>query len=682
MAKNLTNNAVMGLVGTASTNYIQKISDGTTEHVLTVENGITFFNGKQDTTGVTWDGIQPLEVIIPTLSDIVSNPVVLKGVVNSASDIPGTASNGDLLYIGTAGPYFNPAVPCEAGDMAIYYNSAWHVISGEEQITINAAAATASGNDYEFSISGTPKTILNVEGKTVTLVLDYADIRSKVTVDKEGTEGLSVTGGKVNVAAKYVGLSQATGTTLDISKTVSIDLPTALESGAVKINESVLASGDFNFTAGSFPTIAKNAEAISVTASHNMTIAKSGADGATGDYVTDVVAIKGVAFAAGTSTSNDLSYVGGLSAASGKSFVSGLHAWTQDDGEKAADFTVYGAVTADSNANTFATGFGDEGASGDVVSSITVGTVSIASGAGILTGLSGKGNTVLTSVTFGTAVSDAGNAWFYNGLGDGNDVVTAVDFGSTTLVADAQSSFKANAMVSASVSNHVLTFTSAAFMTPVGVSTTGQGTTKAGFTKSGVSLSGFDSTSDSFTTGSLSQATTSISYKSLATAAVSLTQDSIKYYLDKGEGNAYDVVMSYVKFNFTDATMSKNTPVLSNTAITANIPAGQVAVGLSGGTLPSLEISAPSAGLTGSVSTSLTTESVSWLGIDSTKAATIPGAYTLVEDSATFEGAIEVAEATEYGVTSATVAIPAGAFVTDVYVDGVAVTVNPSNQGE
>ena len=238
--------------------------------------------------------------------------------------------------------------------------------------------------------------------------------------------------------------------------------------------------------------------------------------------------------------------------------------------------------------------------------------------------------------------------------------------GSTTLVADAQSSFKANAMVSASVSNHVLTFSTAAFMTPVSVSTTGQGTTKAGFTKSGVSLSGFSAASDVFTTGSLSQATTSISYKSLATAAVSLTQDSIKYYLDKGEGNAYDVVMSYVKFDLTDATMSKNTPVLGNTDITANIPAGQVAVGLSGGTLPSLEISAPSAGLTGSVSTSLTTESVSWLGIDSSKAATIPGAYTLVEDSATFEGAIEVAKATEYGVTSATVAIPAGAFVTDV----------------
>ena len=227
MAKLLNNNDVMGLVGTASTNYIQKISDGTTEHDLAVVNGITFFNGKQDTEGVVWDGVQPLEVVIPTLSDIVSNPVVLKGIVNSASDIPSSASNGDLLYIGTSGSYFTPAVPCEAGDMAIYYNSAWHVISGEEQITINAAAATASGNDYEFSISGTPKTILTVEGKTVSLVLDYADIRSKMAVEKNAKIDLALKSATVTVSGMTIALSKDVDTTDDISTSVSFNTATA-----------------------------------------------------------------------------------------------------------------------------------------------------------------------------------------------------------------------------------------------------------------------------------------------------------------------------------------------------------------------------------------------------------------------------------------------------------------------
>ena len=208
MAKRINENSVMGLVGTAASNYINQLNDGATIHDLSVKNGITFFNGKGDSNGVKWDGIQELEVVIPTLADIVSNPVVLKGVIDSAAEIPETASNGDLLYIGTAGEYWNQA--CEAGDMAIYYNNAWHVISGENQITINADAATSSGNDYVFSITGTPKTILDVEGKTVSLNIDYADVRSKIAVVKNNQAvTLDVEHGQVAVVPTYLGLTQA-----------------------------------------------------------------------------------------------------------------------------------------------------------------------------------------------------------------------------------------------------------------------------------------------------------------------------------------------------------------------------------------------------------------------------------------------------------------------------------------
>ena len=44
MAKRLTNNDVIGLVGTAASNYIQEIYDGANTHAVAVKNGITFFN--------------------------------------------------------------------------------------------------------------------------------------------------------------------------------------------------------------------------------------------------------------------------------------------------------------------------------------------------------------------------------------------------------------------------------------------------------------------------------------------------------------------------------------------------------------------------------------------------------------------------------------------------------------
>ena len=674
MAKRLQNNDVIGLVGTSASEWIQEIQAGETTHAIAVKHGIKFFNGSQDTTGVEWDGVQDLEVIIPTLADIVSNPVTLKGVIDAAENIPSSASNGDLYYIGTDGVTVGGQL-CEAGDMAIYYNNAWHVISGENQVSIVPAANNGVAS---VLLSGTASNLITVEGKTLALGVDYSALHDVVSVDKAGTEGLTVSGGKVNVAAKYIGLSQANGSTLDIAETVSFSLPTALASGAVTI-DSVFQASDFTFTSGSFPTIAKNTETISVTASHSMSISKSGADGATGDYVTDVVAIKGVSFGAGSSTSaEDLAYVGSLAAASGKSFVSGIHAWREADADAVPAFTVYGSVNASAEDNTFVTGLSSvAAASGDVVSSVTVGTVSIADGAGILTGIDTSGSDFVSSISFGTAISDSANAWFYDGLTEGNDVVTAVDFGSTTLVADSSSNFAGSAVVAASVSNHVLSFSTGSFMTPVSVSVSGQGTTKAGFTKSGVSLSGFSYASKGFTTGSLSQADTTISYKSFVTAAVSLSQDSVKYYLDKEEEHAYAATMSYVKLNTTDATMSKNTPVLVNPDITAAIPANQVAVALSGGVLPTFSVGEATGSISGTVGTALASDTFSFLGIDSTKSATIPGAYTLVEDSATFTGAISVAEADQYDVTNATVAIPSGAFVSDVYVDSSAVSVNP-----
>ena len=608
MAKTI-NGAIGFVSGTAPTaNYIKQINAGDATYDIAVKSGITFYNGSSE---IVWDGKQPVEVVIPTLADIVASPVVLKGIINSSSDVPTNdkASNGDLYYIGTTGSYFTPAVACEAGDMAIFYNGKWNVIQGENQVSLEASA---------LSLGKTAQSAITVEGQTLTLAVDYNDVRENTKVRKNASTIIDVSGAGVSVAAMNIALTQAKGSTDDISTAVSIDLPTKLANGAVTI-DSVLQAADFTFTSGSFPTISKNGAVVSASVSHKMSIGKANAeDGVNGDYLTSVVAIKGV--------------------------------------------SVVDAAVGDS---------------GDVVSSITVGAVTIAAGEGILTGVSTTGSDFVSSVTFGTAISDNNNQWFYNGLGEegvSGDVVTSVAFGTTKLVSD--STYAASAMVSATVSDHVLSFSTGSFMTPVNISVSGQEVKKKSFTKSGVSLSGFSYASKGFTTGSLSQAATSVSFKNVLTGAVTLTQGvDTKYYFDKEESNAYTPLMSYKKLTTTDATFTKNSPALQNTTITATIPSNTFAVSLEGGSLPTFAVGAPTGKITGTVGTELTTEHKEWLGIDSSKKdIPVAGAYTLTSDSSV--AGIAVAAAGEYDVKAGTVTIAADSFVTDVLVDGTAVGVS------
>ena len=665
MAKKI--DGVIGFVGNKAANYIQQINAGNATHDIAVKNGIKFFNGS---TEISWDGTQELEVVIPTLADIVANPVVLKGVINKAGDIPTNPQPGYLVYIGTPGKYFTPEVACEAGDMAVYYDGKWNVIQGENQISLEASA---------LALGKTAQSAITVEGQTLTLAVDYSDVRKNTKVRKNAPTTIGVAGAGVSVAPMNIALTQAKGSTYDISTAVSIDLPTALKSGAVTI-DSVLQAADFTFTSGSFPTISKNDAAVSASVYHNMSIGKANAeDGANGDYLTSVVAIKGVSVVdAASGDSGAFGFVSGLAAAAGKSFISGIHTWTATDADKPADITVPGTVSAAASKNTFVSGFITAvGDSGDVVSSITVGAVTIAAGEGILTGVSTTGSDFVSSVTFGTAISDNNNQWFYNGLGeegDAGDVVTSVAFGTTKLVSD--STYAASAMVSATVSDHVLSFSTGSFMTPVNISVSGQEVKKKSFTKSGVSLSGFSYASKGFTTGSLSQAATSVSFKNVLTGSVTLTQGAdTKYYFDKEESNAYTPLMSYKKLTTTDATFTKNSPALQNTTITATIPSNTFAVSLEGGLLPTFAVGAPTGKITGTVGTELTTEHKAWLGIDSSKKdIPVAGAYTLTSDSSV--AGIAVAAAGEYDVNAGTVTIAADSFVTDVLVDGTAVGVS------
>ena len=649
-----------GFVGSPASNYIQQINAGNETYDIAVKSGITFYNGSEDTSnGFTWDGTQPLNVVIPTLADIVASPVVLKGVINSSSDVPSSPLSGDLYYIGTTGVYFG--VACEAGDMAIYYkalgeqNGKWYVISGENQIEL-AGTNDGSGN-HSVVLSETAANVIKVEGKDLSLSVNYKDILGKITAVGNNAKSIALSNGQTTISGKYLTLSSTPGESKDITTSVSIDLPTALKSGDVTIPNKVLVSKDFTWDAGSFPTISKNPAAITVNASHNMTIAASGS----GSFVTGVTAIKGVSLAEGSEGSKDIAYVAGLSAVAGKSFVNGIHAHTAADGSKDPDFIVPGVVTADASVNTFAKGWGAESDSGDVVSSITVGAVT----GDFVTGLAGKGTSVLTGVTFGDAGLDTTGKrnWFVTGLEGNAKAVTDVNFGSVVVTPQTSDAF-----VSASVNNHVLSFNTGKFMTSATASLTGTGTTTKEFTMAGVKLSGFTSTSDTLKTGSVSQAETTISYKSLTTGAVTLSQGTAGFHFDKAASTAYSPIMGYKKLETVNADVVKNGAVLEHTDITAKIPAGAVAVDLNAGTLPSLTIAAPTGTLSGTVGTELTTDHKEWLAVASDKKM-IAGATTwsLVESSDAAEGSIGFAKAGTYNV-SGTTEIEANSFVGDVQV--------------
>lgn len=676
---NLTEDKNVHEGGAPVTNYIQQIKAGEVVYDIATHHGITFHNGSADRSPITWNGITDLDVIIPSITDLVQNPVRYAGNVNAQGEViyvvDGThPAVGDLVYV-LANCEFG-GKNAEAGDMALYDGSAWHVISGEDQVKI-LNGTTNNGEQTTVSLGAAAKPVIFVEGKELALGIDYADVRDQMSLSQNNTAlSLSVTNGNVEVSNMYIGLSQGTGTTQDISTTTLISLPTALASGVVTISEKVLASIDFEFNAGSLPTVSKNAANLSVTATTNIGLANSDTEK---DFVANIDAsiVKSVAFAAG----NDITYINSITETSGTSFVSGLHIMTNDErtaGHK-VDLSILQPQTL-SGITTFVSGLSSAGTSGDLVSSVTIGTVSAnTTGSDFLRGLgessSGSAGDVITNVSFGSLTTTE-DSWFVRGL-DGNDitsgfdVVTSVSIATPELVADNGSGLAGDVLTAASVNNHVLSFDTGSFMKPVKVNMSAPVVMGQKFNKGGVALTGNSVESANFLTGGITQGATSVSYKSIVSGSFSLSGAVYdEYVFDKAASKAYEWSSEGKSLSMEYAGVTKGGYELSNTGITAYIPSGQVVVDFSNaGTLPSFSVKEASGNLTGSVDTALTTTNVSWLSIDGTKKdIAIPGAYTLTSVSG--EGSIEVAQAGSYSVASAIVTIPSNTFVTDVFVSG------------
>ena len=652
-------------------NWISQINaDGTTYDIAT-HHGITFKDGSTG-SALTWNGLTDLTVVIPSIADIITNPIRFVGVVNAdgkimdgtteVTSITGADQKGSLVWIGencTFGGY-----TCEAGDMAVWDGTKWYVVSGENQVTI---MNTGSDGNANIVLTDTAKNVLNVEGKTLSLSVDYSKVADVLEVTKNTATSLDVVNGIVKVPAKYISLTQGDATSSEIGEVKSVSIPTALADGTVTVNEKVLAKGDFTFAAGKFPTQTKNSTAISISGTAEAAVLTKG----TGtDFSHIDAAIKEVKLGGITSALTALN--SDNTTGKTKQFVTGIAETATGEN---ADITLLTSVTAAEANNTFATGFGDEKTSGAVVSSVTGSKVEVnTKGTDFLSGLTAGGSSVVIDVSQGAASQDTSKSWFYSGLGTegtSGDVVSSITTGSASLAADSSSNLATSVMNSAKVENHILSFGTTNVMSPVKVSYTAPAAKYKSFSKSGVSLGNLNVTTDTFKTAGVTYTGPTVKYKDLVTGSVTLTPATTDYTFAKTAETIYTATTGTISLTTTNSIITDGSYTAGATKVTASIPKDTVVVGESAGTVPSLTIADTATGtLTASVGTALNKPTATSFNVLKSNTISLPGAYSLAEATESSTGAIEVgtAKAAGFSVENGQVSIDKNSYVTGVTV--------------
>lgn len=657
---------------TAVKNWISQINAGGTTYDIATHHGITFKDGSTG-SALTWNGLTDLTVVIPSIADIITNPIRFVGVVNAdgkimdgtteITSITGADQKGSLVWIGencTFGGY-----TCEAGDMAVWDGTKWYVVSGENQVTI---MNTGSDGNANIVLTDTAKNVLNVEGKTLSLSVDYSKVADVLEVTKNAATTLEVLNGKVKVPAKYISLKQDKATSTEIGEVKSVVIPTALASGTVTVNEKVLAKDDFTFATGKFPTQTKNEKAISIsgTAAAATLTKGEGTDFSHIDAAIKEVKLNGITSALTALTSDK------KEGETTKQFVTGIAETATDE---TADITLLTSVTAAADKNTFATGFSAEKTSGAVVSSVTGSKVEVnEKGTDFLSGLTAGGASVVIGVSQGTVSQDTDKEWFYSGLGTegaSGDVVSSITTGSASFVKNTGTDFTTSVMNSASVTNHVLSFGTTNVQSPVALSYTAPTANYKSFTKSGVSLGDLSVTTDTFKTAGVTYTGPTVKYKDLVTGSVTLTPATTDYTFAKTAETIYSATTGTISLTTTNSTITHGSYTAGATKVTASIPASTVVVGESDGTLPSLTIADTATGaLTASVGTALNKPTATSFNVLTSNTISLPGAYSLAEVTSTSTGAIEVgtAKAEGFSVEGGQVSINADSYVTAVTV--------------
>ena len=426
--------------GAEVTNWISQIKAGETTYDIATHHSIIFKDGSNDKDGIVWNGLSDLEVVIPSITDIVQSPIVFAGTVDAEgvkwnethTDGP---KEGYLVFVTTDCTFAGNA--CEAGDMAIYDGSKWNIVSGENQVKITGTTNEdiTEGNRTVVAI-GAAKDVLEVEGKALALTLDYADLNGHVTKTPGGE--VAVNFGDMTVSAVSLKLEQAKPETKTIGNDVEFQNATALANGTVTLTnaDSLVSAVDFGtFDAGTLPTFKKNVEkTLSVTGGELTATTGS-------DFVTNVTLGDVLFTEAGEGDANKITMITDITAKAGSEFLNGIK--PTGAGEN-ADITITGCIAPTKGTN-----------------------------ATFIEGLTNGATKVVTEITAGNFELTAGDA-LVTGFEDGSDDVIA----SVTATANNDT----DVFSSAKVTDHVLSFETTKVASGVNVSTTTKKLTKTGFT--------------------------------------------------------------------------------------------------------------------------------------------------------------------------------------------------------
>ena len=551
-------------------NWISQIKAGNETYDIATHHSITFKEGTEQTT---WNGLSDLTVVIPTIQDIVQTPIEFAGTVGADGNITWNSEHTDgpktgyLVYVTADCTFAGKA--CEAGDMAIYAGDGegegWKIVSGENQVQL--VGTTDENNKLTIAV-GSAQDVLTVEGKTLALVLDYADLNKHI--GKETGKVESVVFGTDENAPKvketYIKLEQEEGQPKTIGSKVEFENATALEDGTVTFNTNSFVTGvSFGtFNQGSFPVYQENSQKdFSVTGG-----SLTPTDGS--DFV-KTVSLSSVTFApADDKDENKITALTGISAIAGtQSFLTDIHLTDTEKGE-IANLTIEGHFAPEVSDVTFVEGLADNKTS--VITDIVAGDFTFVSGSDLVTGLEGGVTGVVTAVSV-TANNDT-------------DVFS-----------------------SASVVDHVLTFGTTKVAS--GVTAT---PTITNFTKTGVSYTKTTATSTSFVKSGFTK-----------------TSD-VKYTFVQANETVYDTDSTSWKIITPELSITKGQYELDRNTMKVTVGDGLfLTPGVkTPGVLPTLtESTYTSSTLTGSVATALSTSKVEINGLID-NSITLPGTYSLV----------------------------------------------------
>lgn len=602
-------------------NYIKQIAAGGQTYDIAVARGLTFTTGSSTQS---WDGTTAVEVKIPTLADLVSNPIVFAGTVDKDGNIAwvspyNKAEKGYLVYIQANCTFAEQA--CEAGDMAVYDGAAWRVISGENQVSIKAGSAPAEGATA-VELSVTAKSVLYVEGKELALKLP-AELLKGVDVTKNVDKVISFNEGAIAaVDGKWITLTHtpaAEATAIGSNKTIA--LPSALANGKVTFTgDTKLVKPTDIAAAWTAGKDGKHQSAeVSVSVSGNVTLTKG----------------EGADFVTGWTPTTDAFVQTAVKSATLKVVASGDKA---DNESIAINPFVASNPTFSNDATLFGTSIVEAASDADF---IIPGAVSISTETS-----KPSSNGIVVDVTLPTL----GDATSFT---DVNYVAADASTGVITSIANPTVTVNnGDVVASATVSEHVLTFTTA---TVTATATQGAATyKKAQYKKTVVSN------------------TPGISYGSIQTAAGhgyklnkqavkdTFTPGAIKYIgVQTTDVSAADKASAY-----TGLTASKGAYTAALSAA-GTIASGAVITSVTDATVPVLATISATGSISGSVETALTTSNVRVGEFANDSASINIGTWALGESNTEVSGGIAVGKTGNAKVTGA-ITIVSGTYVTDV----------------